>query len=118
MMRFPEEFLVGDEIVRTNKKGYDCAVLPQPWDDVALFIQKYIIYEGRYMTVFRYHFKVMASLRFPVHDYALNMPFFFKIALNWMSSVAIRAQSLVASLTNHALVRLLIINPLLQMSVT
>ena len=38
MSEFLEEFLVGDETVRTNRKGYDCVALPQPWDDVALFI--------------------------------------------------------------------------------
>ena len=76
MSRFPEEFLVGDETVRMNRKGYDRAALTYPWDDVTLFIHKDITYEGLYMTVFIYHFKVMASLHFPVHDYALNMPFY------------------------------------------
>lgn len=70
------------------------------------------------MTIFIYHFKVMASSRFPVHDYALNMPFYLKSALNWMSRSAKRAQSPVASLRNHGLVWLLIINALLQMLVT
>ena len=70
------------------------------------------------MTIFRYHFKVMASLRFQVHDYALNMQFYLKSALNWMARAAKRARSLVVSLTNHGLVRLLIINALLQKIVT
>ena len=118
MPGFLEEFLVGDEIVRTNRKGYNHAALPQPWDDVALFIQKYITCEGWYMTVFRQHFKVMASLPFLVPDYALNMPFYLKSTLNWMSWLAKRDRSPVVSLTNHGLVRLLIINALLQMLVT
>lgn len=70
------------------------------------------------MTVFIYHFKVMASLHFLVHDYALNMPFCLKSALNWMSQSAKRARSSVGSLTNHGLVRLLIINALLRMPIT
>lgn len=82
MPGFPEEFLVGDETMRTNKKGYNRATLPHPWDDVALFIQKYITCEVRYTTIFRYHFKVMASLRFLLPNYALNMPFYLKSALN------------------------------------
>ena len=118
MTGFLEDFLVGDETVRTNKKGYDRAALPQLWDDVALFIQKYITCEGQYMTVFRYHFKVMVSLHFQVHDYALNMPFYLKSALNQMARVDKRARSLAVSLTNHELVWLLIINTILQMSVT
>ena len=85
MLGFPEEFLVDNETVRTNRKGYDRVTLPQAWDDKALFIQKYITCEGRYMTVFKYHFKVMASLHFSVLDYALNMPFYLKSTLNWMS---------------------------------
>ena len=118
MPRFPKEFIVGDEILRTNRKGYDHATVPQSWDDVALFIQKYITYEGRYMTIFRYHFKVMSSLHFPVHDYALNMPFYLKSALNWMLRVARRDRFPITSLTNHGLVRMLIINALLQTLVT
>lgn len=62
--------------------------------------------------------EVMASLHFPVHDYVLNMPFYLKSALNWMSRAARRSRSPVASLTNHGLVRLLIINALLQTSIT
>ena len=118
MPRFPEELLVSDEIVRTNRKGYNHPTLPQPWNDMALFIHKYITCEGRYMTIFRYQFKEMASLHFLVLDNALNIPFYLKSTLNWISRSSKMDLSLVVSLTNHGLVRLLIINTLLQTLVT
>lgn len=60
----------------------------------------------------------MASLRFLVPYYALNMPFYLKSTLNQMSGSTKRVRSPVVSLTSHGLVQLLIINALLQAPVT
>ena len=49
--------------VRRKGKGFDRTSLPFPWDDVDLFIKKFVTCEGHFWIVFNYNFQLLTHLR-------------------------------------------------------
>ena len=47
-----QDFLIEGEQVHTTRRGIALQSLPQPWDQVAAFLKKYITCEGRYQTIY------------------------------------------------------------------
>ena len=47
-----QDFLVADEQVRQEKRGITLQSLPHPWNEVDIFLKKYITCEGIYQTVY------------------------------------------------------------------
>lgn len=85
LLAFPEKFLQGVELVMPKGKGYDQVMLPQTWDDIALFIHKYITCEGCYSIIFSYHFMLLAYLCFQNMFYALNLSHYVLSSTNLMA---------------------------------
>jgi hypothetical protein len=48
-------------------------LVPQPWVEIAYFIHKYIIYEGKFSLLFIYNFKLLNHL---IHPCYLNISLF------------------------------------------
>ena len=65
-------FLATSEKVHQGRRGIALESLPHPWNQVAIFLKKYITYEGRYQTVYFSKFPLLSHLR---HGNLLNMPF-------------------------------------------
>ena len=73
----------------TERPGYDRMSLPRPWSEVAEAVIKYITCEGRYSTVFKYHLRILAHLRFPQAEaFSMNVPYFLLRSLNLMANSA------------------------------
>lgn len=70
---------------------------------------KYITYEGRHTTVFKYHFRVLSYLRFSqLEAFSLNMYFFLLKSLQVMAQSARNSRQVMTVITNHGLVQLLV----------
>lgn len=54
-------------------RGFDRTYLPYRWEDVALFIQKFITCEGHFRIIFNYHFQLLAHLR---TGKLINLPYY------------------------------------------
>ena len=68
-----QQFLVVGEQLHPLGRGIELQSLPHPWDQVAVFLKKYITYEGRYKTVYYSEFPLLSHLH---HINLLNVPFF------------------------------------------
>jgi hypothetical protein len=67
-------FLEEGEQVQPRGCGTPTESLPQPWDQVVVFLKKYIICEGRYKIVYTYDLIFLLShLR---HGSLINMPYY------------------------------------------
>ena len=58
-----QDFFVVGEQLRPSGWGMELQSLPQPWDQVAIFLKKYITYEGRYQTVYYFELPLLSQLR-------------------------------------------------------
>lgn len=76
------EFLQEEEQLVKKGREIDGLSLPQPWEDVALFIITYITCEGRVTIVFNYQFPLLNHLR---HELFINLPYFLMENLKHMS---------------------------------
>lgn len=56
------DFLQEEESLVKKGRGIDRLSLPQPWDDVSLYLIKYITCEGRATIVFNYNFPLLNHL--------------------------------------------------------
>ena len=52
------------------------------WIEPTKILQSYITCEGRFAFVFKYHFRFLQHL---IHEYKMNLPFFFLKSLQKMS---------------------------------
>jgi len=70
-------------------QGYDINSLPHPWGGVVEFVIKYMTYEEGYSTIFKYHLRILAHLRFPqVEAFSMNVPYFLLRSLHLMEHLA------------------------------
>ena len=76
------EFLVANEQARQEKRGIALQSLPHPWNEVVVFLKKYITCEGRYETVYFSEFPLLSHLR---HRALLNIPFYLFKDLHHMA---------------------------------
>ena len=95
--------------------GIELQLLPHPWDQVAIFLKKYITYEGRYQTVYYSDFPLLSHLR---HRNLLNVPFFLFKDLHHMAGFIRAAKHPYSSLTHHGLIKILILRALAQRNQT
>lgn len=103
------EFLQGEEQLKKNGKGIDKSSLPWPWGDVALYIIKYITYEGRETIMFNYHFSLLNHLR---HRQLVNLPYFLLENIMHMF-VAVNTNAYPETcVTNHGLIKLIVLDAL------
>ena len=58
-----ESFLLEGEQVQSSKRGIALHSLPRPWDQVAVFLKKYITCEGRYQTIYNSELPLLSHLR-------------------------------------------------------
>ena len=89
--------------------------LPWPWNQVAIFLKKYITCEGRYQTIYHSEFPLLSHLR---HRDLINIPFYLFNDLHHMA-VFVRADKRpLSSLTHHGLIKLIILWTLAQQNQT
>lgn len=99
-------FLQGEEKLDKKGSGIYYLSLPQPWNDVALFIIKYITCEGSETIVFNYRFPLLNHLQ---HSQLINLSYFLLENLKHMV-VMVKAYSHREScITNHGLIKLIIL---------
>ena len=72
-MRENEEFLAAGEKVQRRERGVALETFPRPWDQVVIFLKRYIACEGRYRVVYIYDFVLLSHLR---HGRLINMSFY------------------------------------------
>jgi hypothetical protein len=104
-------FLRGEEQVKEKGKGIDRTSLPPPWKDVSYFVQRYITCEGRFTIVFNYHFMLLSHLH---HGKFLNIPYFLLESMKLMASSVHQSKHPQACVSNHGLIKLLVIHALEQ----
>jgi len=81
-------FLNKGEVLNNLQGGFDCQLLPSPWDEVCFMIMKYFILKGRFRRFFHYHFILLNHFR---HSKHINFPFFLLSSLE-TSIVATKEQ--------------------------
>ena len=106
-----EEFLREGEQVQSSRRGIALHSLPRPWDQVAVFLKKYITYEGRYQTVYNSDLPLLSHL---CHGILLNIPYYLLHALRHMVAYVQGAKHQHVSLTHHGLIKLFISRTLAQ----
>lgn len=89
----------------------DRNLVPSPWQHVALFVQKYITCMGRFTIVFQNHFMILSHLR---HRQLLDIPYFLWESLKLVDQFVHRSKHPHACVTNHGLIKLLVIRALEQ----
>ena len=89
--------------------------LPRPWNQVAIFLEKYITYEGRYQTVYHSEFPLLSHLH---HRALLNIPFYLFNDLHHMVGFVQTTKNPISSLTHHDLIKLIILQALAQQNQT
>ena len=110
-----EEFLREGEHVQSSKRGIALHSLPRPWDQVVVFLKKYITYEGRYQTVYNSELPLLSHLR---HGILLNIPYYLLHDLCHMATFVQTAKHPHVSLTHHGLIKLIISRTLAQHNIT
>ena len=110
-----QDFLVASEQLRPSGWGIELQSLPRPWDQVVIFLKKYITCEGRYQSVYYYEFPLMSHLR---HINLINVPFFLFKDLHHMAGFFRSAKHPYSSLTHHGLIKILILRALAQRNQT
>ena len=88
-----------------NNNGFDRTSLPHTWEDVSLFIQKFITYEGHFSIILNYHFQLLAHLRI---GWLINLPYYFMKLLQHMEKAMKGAKHPKTCVTNHVLIKLII----------
>ena len=110
-----KDFLEFGEQVSQGRGGIAAQSFSHPWDEVEVFLKKYITCGGRYQTVYFFEFPLLSHLR---HRTVLNMPFYLFKSLHYMVGFVRSARHPLASLTHHGLVKLLILKALAQQNRT
>ena len=110
-----EEFLREGEHVQSSKRGIALQSLPRPWDQVAVFLKKYITCEGRYQIVYNTELPLLSHLR---HGILLNIPYYLFHSLRRMAVFVQTAKHPHVSLTHHGLIKLIIVRTLAQHNIT
>ena len=103
------------EQVQTMRRGIVLQSLPQRWNQVVVFLKKYITYEGRYQTVYHSEFPLLSHLCDRV---LLNIPYYFLNDLHHMAWFVRVAKHPLSSLTHHGLIKLIILRTLAQHNIT
>ena len=110
-----EEFLMEGEQVQSSRRGNALHSLPRPWDQVAVFLKKYITCEGRYQTVYNSELPLLSHL---YHGTLLNIPYYLLHDFCHMVEFVQAAKHPLASLTHHGLIKLIILRTLAQYNIT
>ena len=84
----------------------EVAGLPRPWDQVTIFLKKYITCEGRYRVFYTYDCFLLFHL---CSGRLLNMPFYLLRIVQNMAHYARMSQHQLASITDHGLIKLLVL---------
>ena len=103
------------EQVQSSRRGITLHSLSRPWDQVAVFLKKYITCEGRYQTVYNSDLPLLSHLR---HGILLNIPYYLLHDLRHMATFVQAAKHPFASLTHHGLIKLIILRTLAQHNIT
>lgn len=103
------DLLQEEELLVNKGMGIDRFSLPWPWDDVSLYLIKYITYEGRATIMFNYHFPFLNHLR---HQHLINLPYFLLGNINHMVVTAKIAAHPETCVTNHGLIKLILLDDL------
>ena len=77
-----QDFLREGEHIQPSRRGIALQSLPHPWNQVAIFLKKYITCEGRYQMVYHSEFPLLSHLR---HRALLNIPFYLVNDLHHMA---------------------------------
>ena len=110
-----EAFLQEGEKVQSSRRGIALHSLPQPWDQVSIFLKKYITCEGRHQTIYNSELPLLSHLR---HGTLLNIPYYLLHDLCHMAAFVQAAKHPFASLTHHGLIKLIILRTLAQHNIT
>ena len=110
-----EAFLREGEQVQSSKRGIALRSLPRPWDQVAVFLKKYITCEGRYQTVYNSKLPLLSHLR---HGILLNIPYYLFHDLRHMATFFQTAKHPHVSLTHHGIIKLIILRTLARHNIT
>ena len=113
--RAAREFLALGEKVQRRSRGVALETLARPWDQVVIFLKRYITYEERYKVFYIYDFVLLSHLR---HHRIINMSFFLSQNLKNMAHYAKASRHPLSSLINHWLIKLLIQRCLSQNNLT
>ena len=98
-----------------TKSGILLQSLPQPWNQVIVFLKKYITCEDRYQTIYNSEFRLLSHLR---HRVLLNIPYYLLNNLHHMAGFVRVSKHPLASLTHHGLIKLIILITLAQHNIT
>ena len=98
-----------------TKKGIVSQSLPQPWNQVTVFLKKYITCEGRYQVVYHYEFPLLSHLH---HRALLNIPYYFLKELHHMAWFVQATKHPLTSLTHHVLIKIIILRTIAQHNIT
>ena len=110
-----QDFLMEGEQVQMRQRGIVLQSLPQPWNQVAIFLKKYITHEGRYQTVYNSELPLLSHL---CHRILLNIPYYLLNDLHHMAWFVQAAKHPLTSLTHHGLIKLIILRNLSQHNIT
>jgi hypothetical protein len=102
-------FLEEGEQVQPRGHGTTIESLPQPWDQVVVFLKKYITCEGRYKIVYTYDFVLLSHLR---HGSLINMPYYLLESLHNMAHYVRQSCFPQGSVTHHCLIKLIVLRAL------
>ena len=91
--------------MQPRSKGIKLETLPRPWDQVAIFLKRYITCEGRYKIEYIYDFFLHSHF---CHGRLLNMPFYLLRTLQNMPHYVKTSRHPLSSITNHGLIKLLV----------
>ena len=106
-----QEFLREGEQIQTTRRGIALQSLPWPWNQVAIFLKKYITCEGSYQIVYHSEFPLLSHL---CHRDLLNIPFYLLNDLHHMAGFVRVSKHPLSSLTHHGLIKLIILRTLTQ----
>ena len=104
-----QDFLIEGEQVQMTKRGIPLQPLPQPWNQVVVFLKKYITCEGRYQTVYNSKLPLLSHL---YHRILLNIPYYLLNDLHHMVMFVQAVKHPLTSLTHHGLIKLIILRTL------
>ena len=90
-------------------RGTTIKFLPQPLDQVVVFLKKYITCEGRYKIVYTYDFVLLSHLH---HGSLINMPYYLLESLHNMAYYVRQSCFPQGSVTRHCLIKLIVLRAL------
>ena len=107
-----EEFTRGtsEELARSDK-GVLRSSLIELWRHEAYIVQKLLTCEGRFKLLFGYHFQLLIHLK---HHRYVNFPYFLFHSLQLMSNKAKGSPRANNSVTNHGLIKVIVMEALMN----